>query len=167
MPVPRPPPSLLHCHPVQGHLSPGLAVPNWHKTCPEAAFGSWSLAGLRELWRSWELPWFSSTPRQSTGRGAESGWDLCPSWIPLPGVSSARAAQPWNEVDGIETPQDEGKPEGNLWSFINFPQPSIYHKVSNWKNKTKKADDYHELNGAGLRGVAGGEKEILQKLGEN
>lgn len=90
-------------------------------------------------------------------------------FIPLldPSARCQQPAQPWNEADGIKTSWDEGKPEANLGGFINFPKPSIYHKVSNWKKKTRKADDYCEMSRGGLEGVVGGGEEILQKLGEN
>lgn len=61
-------------------------------------------------------------------------------FIPLPDPCARcqQPAQPRNEADGIKTSQDEGEPEANLWGFTNFSQPSVYHKVPNWKNKTKK-----------------------------
>lgn len=68
--------------------------------------------------------------------------------LPDPSARCQQPAQPWNEANVIKTSWDEGKPEANLWGFINFPQPSVYQKVSNWKNKTKKADDYCEMNRA-------------------
>lgn len=72
-------------------------------------------------------------------------------FIPLldPSAGCQQPAQPWNEADGIKTSQDDGKPEANLWGLVKFSQPSIYHKVSNWKNETKKeADDDCEMNRA-------------------
>lgn len=75
-------------------------------------------------------------------------------FIPLldPSARCQQPAQPWNELESKKMSRDEGKPEANLWSFINFSQPSIYHKVSNWKNKTKKADDYREMKQRWPRG---------------
>lgn len=72
-------------------------------------------------------------------------------FIPLldPSARCQQPSQPQNEADGIKMSQDEGEPEANFWGFINFSQPSIYHKVSNWeKKKTKKAVDYCEMNRA-------------------
>lgn len=62
-------------------------------------------------------------------------------FLPLldPSARCQQPAQPWNEADGIKTSQDEGKPKANLWGFINFSQANIYHKVSNWKSKTKRS----------------------------
>lgn len=43
------------CRDTPAPLTPGLAVPNWHKTCLDATCASCSLAGFGGLWRSWEL----------------------------------------------------------------------------------------------------------------